>query len=255
MSAAEESSAMFQERRAIRKLLDQRSVSDAMAVYYALFHPDDRTKLYVHQGRNGVVDAYVAVCRTGIDLFRPLLTLRLNNDDPDGAAELIHRALAPGASVFIHCPLAYRPVLAALFEITTEQQLRLFSLSRDFFQPVVNVLVMRSSTPDGLPRYIIRPTNAASENEIGASATLNWQSSRFAEVTVYTNPQYRNRGWGRSVVSALVSDLLQSGKTPLYEVSPQNEASLNLAQALGFVDTGAENLFLEATLRDRPGGL
>lgn len=255
MSGAKDPPAMFQERRAIRKLLDQRSALDAMAVYYALFHPDERTNLYVHQGRKEVVDAYVAVCRTGIDLFRPLLTLRLNTGDPDGAADLIYRALPPGASVFIHCPLAYRPLLAALFEITTEQHLRLFSLSRDFFQPVVNVLVMRSPTPDGLPRYVIRPTNAASDNEIGASATLNWQSSYFAEVTVYTNPQYRNRGWGRSVVSALVGDLLQRGKSPLYEVSPQNEASLILAQALGFVDTGAEKLFLEATLRDRPGGL
>jgi RimJ/RimL family protein N-acetyltransferase len=242
-------------RRAIRELLDEGSAADAMAVYYALYHPDERTRLFVQQEeKRQNTRAYVAVCRTGIDLFRPLLTMRLDIDDPEGAARLIHRALTPGASVFIHGPLAYRPLLSALFDIKLEQQLRLFALSQARFQPVVNVLVMRSATPDGLPRYIIRPSNAESENEIGASAALNWQSPDFAEVTVYTNPQYRNRGWGRSVVSALARDLLQSGKTPLYQVSPQNEASLNVAHALGFVDTGADKLFVEGTLRDHPQG-
>lgn len=245
---------LMPERRAIQRLLDQRHAADAMAVYYALYHPDDRTRLVVHKDVAGKVDAYAAVCRTGIDLFRPLLTMRLNEGDPDGAAQLIHNALPPGADLFIHSPLAYRPLIAALFDIRMEQQLRLFELTATYFQPVVNVLVMRSNTPDGLPRYIIRPNNAGSDGEIGASASLNWQSPHYAEITVYTNPQYRNRGWGRSVVSALASDLLESGRTPLYEVSPQNEASLNLARALGFTDTGADKLFMEATLRPLPQG-
>ncbi|MFW6096607.1 MAG: GNAT family N-acetyltransferase [Chloroflexota bacterium] len=241
-----------QQRQAIRLLLDERSALDAMAVYYAFYHADDRTRLFTHENRQGRTDAYAAVSRTGIDLFRPLLTLRLNQDDPEGTAELIHRALSPGAGVFIHSPVEYRPLLSALFEISSEQRLQLHKLASSSFEPVVNVLVMRSATPDGLPRYIIRPTNRKSEDEIGASATLNWQTPTFAEVTVHTNPQYRQRGWGRSVVSALVRDLLESGKTPLYEVSPQNEASLNLAQSLGFVDTGGDKLFLEATLRAQP---
>lgn len=253
MSANRGPDSLSEKRRAIRALLDEHSPADAMAVYYAMYHPDDRTHLAL-QEEGGRARAYVAVSRTGIDLFRPLLTMRLDEGDPDGAADLIYRALPPGADVFIHSPLAYRPLLAALFEIKVEQELRLLQLRKNAFQPVVNVLVMRSATPDGLPRYIIRPTNAENENEIGASATLNWQSPRFAEVTVYTNPQYRNRGWGRSVVSALANDLLQNGKTPLYEVSPQNEASLNLAHALGFTYTGEDKLFLETTLRELPPG-
>lgn len=233
-------------------MLDERSTADAMAVYYALYHADERTRLFTNEDVRGQTDAYVAVSRTGIDLFRPLLTLRLNQDDPEGAADLIHEALSPGASVFIHSPVEYRPLLAALFEIKSEQKLQLHKLESRRFQPVVNVLVMRSATPDGLPRYIIRPTSAESDNEIGASATLNWQTPHFAEVTVYTNPQHRQRGWGRSVVSALIRDLLENGKTPLYEASPQNEASLNLARSLGFVNTGADKLFSEATLRPQP---
>lgn len=243
---------LAQKRQAIRPLLDESSAADALAVYYAFYHADDRTQLFTQEGRQRRSGAYVAVSRTGIDLFRPLLTMRLNLDDPEGAADLIHAALSPGAGVFIHSPAEYRPLLTALFEIKNEQTLRLYKLDSGGYEPVVNVLVMRSATPDGLPRYIVKPTNPEREDEVGASATLNWQTPRFAEVTVHTNPQYRNRGWGRSVVSALVRDLLQDGKTPLYEVSPQNEASLNLARSLGFADTGADKLFLEATLRSRP---
>lgn len=243
---------LSQKRQAVRALLDERQAADAMASYYAFYHADDRTRLFTHANARGHTDAYVARSRTGIDLFRPLLTLRLNSDDPEGAADLLYQALAPGEEVFLHSPITYRPLLTALFDIKSEQQLQLYMLQERHFQPVVNVLVMRSATPDGLPRYIIRPTNADSDQEIGASATLNWQSPGFAEITVYTNPQYRQRGWGRSVVSALARDLLESARIPLYEVTAQNEASLNLAQALGFIDTGADKLFLEARLRARP---
>jgi len=243
---------LAQQRQAIRPLLNERHAADALAVYYALYHPDDRTQLFTQVGAGGRADGYVAVCRTGIDLFRPLLTLRLKQDDPEGSANVIHQALSPGADVFIHSPVEYRPLLAALFEIKTEQHLHLYKLDSRRFQPVLNVMVMRSATPDGLPRYVIRPTNPESDNEIGASATLNWQTPQFAEVTVYTNPQYRQRGWGRSVVSALAQDLLENGQTPLYEVASHNEASINLAHRLGFIDAGADKLFLEATLRARP---
>lgn len=243
---------LAQQRQAIRRLLDERQAADAMASYYAFHHPDDNTRLFTYEDAPGRPDGYVALSRTGIDLFRPLLTLRLNLDDPEGAADLLYQACRPGQDVFIHSPMAYRPLLAALFQIRSEQQLRLYVLEAKRFEPVVNVLVMRSSTPDGVPRYIIRPTNKDSDQEIGASATLNWQSPGFAEISVYTNPNYRQRGWGRSVVSALARDLLQHGKTPLYEVALQNKPSLQLAEALGFVDSGADKLFLEATLRPRP---
>jgi RimJ/RimL family protein N-acetyltransferase len=241
-----------QKRRAIRPLLDERSAADGMDVYYAFYHADERTQLYTFPRNAQRARGYVAVSRTGIDLFRPLLTMHLPAGDPEGAADLLYDALQPGTSVFIHCALEDRPVLAALFDIRSEQHLYLYRLERRRFEPLINVLVTRSNTPDGNPRYIVRPTNPESEGEIGASATLNWQTPNFAEVTVYTNPQYRQRGWGRSVVAALVDDLLQAGQTPLYEVARQNEASINLAQSVGFVNTGADKLLLEGTLRPRP---
>jgi RimJ/RimL family protein N-acetyltransferase len=243
---------LAQKRRAIRPLLDEHEAADAMAAYYAFYHPDQRTHLYTFPPWAERARGYVAVSRTGIDLFRPMVTLRLPKDDPEGAADLIYEALQPGMAVFIHGPRSYRPLLGAFFDVHTEQFLYLYRLERQRFEPEINVFVTRSTTPDGLPRFVVRPTHAQSEGEIGAAASLNWQSPHFAEISVYTNPQYRQRGWGRSVVAAMAQHLLQSGRTPLYVTEQRNEASIRLAQRVGFVHTGAEKMLLEATLHARP---
>lgn len=242
---------LAEKRRAIRSLLDQSKAADAPAAYYAFHHPDARTRLFTYPAGSVPARGYIALSRTGIDLFRPLMTLRLPPGDLQGAAALIYQALSPGTSVFIHGPVAYRPLLDAFFQIQSEQTLSLLRLEPRRFEEEVNVLVVRSPTPDGLPRYIVRPTGPGSEGEIGASATVNWQSPLFADISVYTNPQYRQRGWGQSVVTALVRHLLQSGRTPLYQVEQHNEASRNLARRVGFVDTGADKVLLEATLQAR----
>ena len=241
---------LAEKRRAIRPLLDEGDPADAAAAYYAFYHADSRTRLFVHPP--GAARAYAAVSRTGIDLFRPLVTLRCPRDDPEGAADLMYEALSPEAAAFVHAPAAYSPLLHAFFHVQTERKLYLYKLDRRRFKPEINVLVTRSSTPDGLPRFVVRPTHPESEGEIGASATVNWQSPHFAEVAVYTNPAYRKRGWGRSVVSALVRHLLESGRTPLYEVTQQNRPSIQLARSVGFINTGAEKILLEGTLRFRP---
>lgn len=242
---------MAQKRRALRPLLDENQPADAMAAYYAFYHDEARTRLTVFPSWAERARGYVAVSRTGIDLFRPLVTLRLPSD-PEEAADLVYETFGPGASVFIHCPLAYRPILGAFFTIQSEQELYLYRLDRQNFEPLINVLVTSSSTPDGLPRFVIRPTANGSDDDIGASATVNWQSPNFADISVYTNPQYRQRGWGRSVVAALSQHLLQTGRTPLYHVNVHNEASINLARRVGFVNSGADKVLLEATLAPRP---
>ncbi|MDX1662249.1 MAG: GNAT family N-acetyltransferase [Candidatus Promineifilaceae bacterium] len=238
-------------RAAIRPLLDQDKPADALAAYYAFYHPENRTALTVYPPGARRAKGYLTSSRTGIDLFRPLVTLRFPTGSLDEAPELLYQALAPGSSVFIHAPAGYRNVLGAFFDVHTQQDLYLFHLDQRRFEPEVNVLVTRASTPDGLPRFTLRPRGAGHEGEIGASASVNWLSPHFADIAVYTNPQYRQRGWGRNVVVALVQHLLQSGRTPLYEVEQQNEASQQLARSVGFVNTGADKVLLEATLRPR----
>lgn len=244
-------------RRAIRHLLKERDAADAMAAYYALHHPDEKTHLII--GPDGVeanpaahADGYVALSRTGMDLFRPLVTMRLPIDrDPgaaEAAAELLERAFAPSQPVILNIPSRYRPLIDALFEIQSEESLRLYALDPARYEPIVNVLVMRSSSPSGLPRFSIR-SNQGGEEEVVAGASLNWQSPHFAEIAVSTRPQYRRQGWGRSVVSALSGYLIESGRTPLYVVSEENAASASLAESVGFTDTGTREYLLQASLK------
>ena len=61
----------------------------------------------------------------------------------------------------------------------------------------------------------------------------------------------QGRGWGRSVVKAVVVSLVNSGITPLYSVSDDNERSYDLALDVGFVDTGARE-FMAQALRNGP---
>ena len=247
-------------RRAIRLLLREQEPADAMAAYYAFHHPDDKTTLILPPaaGEGIRADGYVALSRTGIDLFRPLVTLRLPTDrNPNAAqdaADLLRLALGSGQPVILSIPARYLPLIDALFDVQTEELLRLYVLDPARFEPIINVLVTRSIGPGGLPRYSIRSSQNG-EEEIVATASLNWQSPRFGEIAVNTHPRYRRQGRGRSVVAALSSYLLDSGRTPLYVVSDDNHASIALAESVGFADSGAREYLLQATLKERAEGV
>ncbi len=110
---------------------------------------------------------------------------------------------------------------------------RIYRYAPEKYQPEINVMVVTSSGADGLPHCEIRAADRS-----GAVAGINWQSPRYAEVYVYTDPAVRGRGWGKSVVRALVGLILNSGRLPLYVVAESNEYSIRLAEAVGFEDTG-----------------
>ncbi len=102
---------------------------------------------------------------------------------------------------------------------------------------MVNILVNRAPSPDGLPRYEIR-----NEERLLAAAGVNWQSSAWAEIFVQTDPAVRERGYGKSVCAALCRDLVERKKEVLYAVEEDNSISLRLAQGLGFEDTGEREI-------------
>jgi len=242
-------------RRAIRLLLREREAADAMAVYYAFYHPDEKTTLVVPPATDGRgADGYVALSRTGIDLFRPLVTMRLPTDRDPGAmqpaVDLLRLALGSGQPAIISAPDRYLPLLRALFDVQSEERLRLYALEARRFEPTINVLVTRSAGPGNLPRFTIRSSQSGVE-EVVASASLNWQSPQFGEIAVSTRAQFRRQGWGRSVVAALSQHLLDSGRTPLYVVADDNEASIQLAQSVGYTDTGVREVLLQAARKSR----
>ena len=234
-------------RCAIQHLLDPQKSADARASYYALHHPEKRTTLITHPLEGKRSTGYICLSRTGLDLFRPLMTMRLPANDMLATLDLIYTALPVGASVLMSAKMRDMPMIRATFDIERESMTHVLALDRGRYEPIINVLVTTEGARNGLPRMVIRR-----DGETVASANINWRSSKFAEINVTTSPRHRRQGWGRSVVAGLCGRLLEQGIRPIYVVSAENRASINLAESVGFIDTGARSVFLEATLKPRP---
>jgi RimJ/RimL family protein N-acetyltransferase len=239
---------LVEQRRAIRSLLGD-GAADAVADYYAFHHPDERTGLIPYPEGADRATAYLALSRTGIDLFRPFVTLRLPIADLDSSAEVIYHVLPPGTAVILFAPFHYGPLLRALFEVQNEETLHLYTLAPARFEPIINVLVTQTTGPNGLPRFIAR---ASTGGEVIAAAGLNWQSPRYAELSVNTDLNHRRQGLGQSVVAAMVQQVLANGRSPIYLVGENNQPSRQLAESVGFRDSGSRKLLLQGSLRPRP---
>jgi predicted GNAT family acetyltransferase len=57
----------------------------------------------------------------------------------------------------------------------------------------------------------------------------------FTEISaVCTHPQYRGRGYGNALLSALISRITKRGETPILHVRTENVAAVRLYEELGF---------------------
>lgn len=218
-------------RARLRLLLDEHSVADALASYYALHHPPDRAEVVVHPPETDQADGFLVRARTGLDLFRPLVTFRAPSEAV--AVTLFQAGLQLGRPVYLTVPESLALWANKYLAVSEAARHCVYRFNADKFEPMLNVLATMSAGPDGTPRCEIR-----SGGEVKAVAGVNWQSPRFAEVYVYTDPAVRGRGWGRSVVSAVAGQILKTGRLPLYVVAEANDASIRVAEAVGFEDTG-----------------
>lgn len=225
-----------------RSLLRLTEPSDALAVYYALYHDPRRTTLYVHQDAAGRAGGFVAVCQTGQRLFVPTVVLRAADDHT--AIELLRQALVPGRPYYVVTTPALRQAVAEVVSIEQPEINRIYRLDLSRFQISINVLVVAEPGSGDLPRFVIR-----SQGELAAEAGLNWASSHFAEVFVRTMPEAQRRGWGRSVLTACSLWVVRSARQPLYVADEGNTASIALAETTGYVDTGAREFAGEGICR------
>lgn len=228
-------------RRSIRHLLSPSDPADALASYYALWHDHRRSQLSVHRDNQGRVDGYVAVSQTGADLFRPLVTFRTPNDG--AVAGMLSAALTANRPYHVVAPLTSASAVRDALELSEASVEHVYSLNPSRFQPVINVLVQSVTGADGSTRYQIE-----SRGTLAAMAGTNWRSPSFAEVFVYVHPSGRGRGWGKSVVSACTAALLAERLRPLYVVEEDNQASVRIAESLGYIDKGARQLAAEGRL-------
>ena len=231
-----------EQRVAIRRLLDESSVADAHTTYYALHHDPKRTSLFLHYNSQHQIDGFLVRAQTGLDLFRPVVVVRAENDS--AALDLFKTGLLTNRPYYLVAPMPLRDLINHTLTVSDSETLCVYQLDLAHFEPPINILVTPHPAPDGLPRYEI-----SANGSVQAAAGINWQSPHFAELYVYTEPTARRRGWGKAVVAALSSDLLKSGRTPLYVVNEQNTASINLATSAGFVDTGVREYTGQIALR------
>ncbi len=225
-------------RQRLGLLFDPASPADAPTAYYALYHDLARSELAIETDEHGRAIAFAGRFQTGLDLFRPLVTLRC--DDAESATSLLSQVLLPGRPYILFASLNQRPWVDGCMEIVTERVLSVYALLLPQFRPVINVLIQRRTAPDGTPFFVIE------SGDQRAIAGLNWRSPGFAEIYVHTDAPVRRQGWGKSVVSAMTHAVLDSGRLPLYLVDESSDSSRRLAESLGYIDTGARQFYADA---------
>lgn len=224
-------------RQEARALLDLSAPRDGLPAYYALYHDPARTELYVER-EDGSPAGFLSICQTGRDLFRRTAVLRARQ--PRTAQRLLQRGLKPRRPYYLITTLELQSVVEQALEIEESETNRVYRLDMSRYSPKINVLVTLSRTDDDSVRFIIR-----SQDKVAAESGINWQSPHFAEIYVWTAPQARGRGWGKSVVESCANWLIRSGVRPLYIVSEDNVPSIRLAESVGFVDTHAREFAAE----------
>ncbi|HRF47013.1 MAG TPA: GNAT family N-acetyltransferase [Anaerolineales bacterium] len=227
------------ERRNVQALVRQDDPADALAVYYALYAPANTRAVFTAVDAAGVPDGFLVRARTALDLFRPIVAFRARTER--AAESLIALGVPAARPVILAVPAHLGPWAYKYLQTSDAEVHRIYRLDAADHHPLVNVLATTGRDPNGGPRCEIR-----SGDQLGAVAGVNWQTSHFAEVYVYTDPAVRGRGWGKSVVSTVAGLVLATGRIPLYVVAENNDYSIRLAEAVGFHDTGGREILAEA---------
>lgn len=72
------------------------------------------------------------------------------------------------------------------------------------------------------------------EEQLVAYASHRYWDEIIADIGVLIHPNYRSRGLGKAVVSALCNWCIQNDVVPMYRVFSDHQHSLRIPQALGF---------------------
>lgn len=230
-----------EERQKLRNLVDVHSTSDAMAAYYGLEHPNERVSIYGYYPNGQILSGFMAVASTGLDLFRPLIIPFTATDK--AIRTLIAAALDPGRPYLIYLPIEQRDSLIDLADIEPIEVTNLLRLDTKRFQPVINVLVQKREGPGCSPRFEIQ-----SRGEGHAASGINWRSSQSAEIYVESDSSGYRRGFTKSVLAALIQDLLKERIRIMFRVADNDYSAFEDAFDLGFSPTNVRTLFAQIRL-------
>ncbi len=222
-------------------MIDPQSAKDALAAYYALQHPEDRVRLLGYESAQGEPRGFLALAKTGLDLFRPLAVPFVARREI--LLRLLQDAFDPGQVFLINLPAEQLKWLDGQVDLRHVQVAELLRLEPSAYEPVLNVLVVEAESPDGTVRYEIRTARG-----LHAAAGVNWMGDRFAEVYLDASDAARGRGLTKSVLSALVGRLLGERRVALYRVETERISVKTEAFRLGFRPTGHRLALAEGVL-------
>jgi hypothetical protein len=225
-------------RQQLARLVDLRSVADAMPAYYALEHPCERTELYGYYPSPNTLSGFLTIAQTGFDLFRPVVVPFVANADALG--RLFATALKPNRPYLLYIPLDQQEFMHNEFPYKPLQVTNLLRLDPRAFNPILNVMIMKTEAASGLPRFEIR-----SSVQGFAAAGINWISSTAAEMYVEADEAGRRRGFSKSVLAALIEYLLTQNRIVLFRVADDDYDSFEDSFDLGFKPTGVRTLMAE----------
>lgn len=233
-------------RKLIRNLLDDSNPAESPTTYYALWHPAEKSALFVHTAPSGKVVGFMGRFQTGLDLFRPLITLKAPS--PEVAASLLSQGgLVAGRPYIFFAGLNQLAMIGGSLHIENQRILRIYTLDSARFRPQINVMILHNTAHDGTPRCEVKQ-----DGKVLSAAGVNWRSPAFAEIYVQTEPAARQKGWGKAVVSCLTERLLKSGLLPIYLVENGNEESRGLVESLGYYDTGSRQVYADTVYMGNP---
>ncbi len=114
----------------------------------------------------------------------------------------------------------------------------------------------------GLPGEISRDLDLAL-SEGAASATwvdgrpvsvcyTGWQTESLCDLTIFTQPRHRGRGYAAAAAACLIARLRSAGRTACWLADESNHASLRLARILGFRLSDRVTIFRRTSYKGEP---
>lgn len=222
-------------RLKIRPMLSLSAATDALYAYYAFYHARERTELHVHEDADGHADGFAAVCQTSERLFQPTVVLR--TPKVRVAVDLLHEALASGRPYYLITTPDLREPVSEVVDMPEPQTNLVYEIDLSRFEYTINVLVVAEEGIEDRPRFLVR-----SREEIVAEAGVAWLSPHFAAVYAQATPAAQERGLGQSTLATCTRWVVRSGRRPLAIVNAKERDAIALAEAIGYVDTGARDL-------------
>jgi len=140
-------------------------------------------------------------------------------------------------------------------------------------EPIEHKLVRRFTTDDlalletapegvrpmgfGEPRLVLEhgfAAGATADGQVVAVAQTYARSERYADIGVFTLPEYRGRRFATAAASIVARCVQEAGQTPVWSTGEDNFASRRVAEKLGFKEAGRRVYMIVEEKAEPPRG-